>query len=77
MNIERANLIMIDLEGFEINVLDALRAFLTKSRPVRWIKISAETPGRRIVLLELKSYLSGDYHYLRARSIHCRRLKNF
>ena len=69
LGIERADLVKIDVEGFEIDVMDGLKAFLTRSRPVLWIEISAEAPGRRIDLPKLQSYLSGDYRYFRAQSV--------
>lgn len=66
LGIEDADLVKIDVEGFEIDVMNGLRPFLKKARPVLWIEISAETPGRRIDLPQLKSYLTGEYRYFRA-----------
>ena len=68
LGIEHADLIKIDVEGFEIDVMEGLKDFLTASRPVLWVEISAEAPGRRIDLPRLKSYLSGDYRFYLAQA---------
>lgn len=66
--ITAADLIKIDVEGFEMDVLDGLRTFLEHARPVLWIEISATTPGRRIDAKKLRGLLSGSYRFFYARS---------
>ena len=63
LGIEQTDLIKIDVEGFEIDVMEGLSSFLAASRPILWVEISAEAPGRRIDMPRLKSYLSGDYRF--------------
>lgn len=62
-------MIKIDVEGFEIDVMEGLSSFLAVSRPVLWVEISAEAPGRRIDMPRLKSYLSGDYRFYLAQAV--------
>lgn len=69
LGIDRADLVKIDVEGFEFDVMDGLKPFLATARPVLWIEISAEAPERRIDLPRLKSYLSGEYRYFRAEAL--------
>ncbi|MGB0632253.1 MAG: FkbM family methyltransferase [Alphaproteobacteria bacterium] len=69
LGIDRADLIKIDVEGFEIDVMEGLRTFLSTSRPLLWIEISAESPARWIDLPKLKSYLSGKYRFFRAQPV--------
>jgi FkbM family methyltransferase len=64
-----ANLIKIDVEGFEIDVMDGLRAFLARARPVLWIEISATEPDRRVDSEKLRALLSGSYRYFLARPV--------
>lgn len=61
--IDSASLIKIDVEGFELDVLTGLKAFLAHTRPVLWVEISATTPGRRVDMKLLRSVLSGDYRF--------------
>lgn len=69
LGIDRADLIKIDVEGFEIDVMEGLKSFLSASRPLLWVEISAEKHGRRIDLPRLKSYLSGEYRFFRAQPV--------
>ena len=69
LGIEQPDLIKIDVEGFEIDVMEGLSSFLAASRPVLWVEISAEAPGRRIDMPRLKSYLSGDYRFYLAQAV--------
>ena len=69
LGIERADLIKIDVEGFEIDVMEGLRAFLSGSRPVLWVEVSAEASGRRLDLARLQSYLAGEYRFFRAQPV--------
>lgn len=69
LGIERADLVKIDVEGFEIDVMEGLKKFLATSRPVLWVEVSADAPGRRIDLPKLKSYLPGEYRYFLARAV--------
>ncbi len=64
--IDGADLIKIDVEGFEKDVMSGLRRFLEKCRPVLWIEISATEPGRRVDLDYLRDCLTGDYRFCRA-----------
>ena len=69
LSIADADLIKIDVEGFEMDVMTGLKPFLAKSRPILWIEISAESPGRRIDLPKLQSFLPGEYRFFRAQPV--------
>ena len=58
-----ADLIKIDVEGFEKDVIGGLRRFLERCRPMLWIEISATTSGRRIDIQYLRDCLEGDYRF--------------
>jgi len=58
-----ADLIKIDVEGFEKDVIGGLRRFLERCRPMLWIEISATTSGRRIDIQYLRDCLDGDYRF--------------
>lgn len=61
-----ADLIKIDVEGFEKDVIGGLRRFLERCRPVLWIEVSATASGRRVDIDYLRDCLNGDYRFLRA-----------
>lgn len=65
--IATADLIKIDVEGFEMDVLTGLKPFLQRVRPVLWVEISATTPERRVDLDILRHCLSGAYRFYCAR----------
>ena len=64
--IEAANLVKIDVEGFELDVLTGLQSFLKMARPILWVEISARTPGRRLSISRLRDFLAGEYCFYRA-----------
>lgn len=64
--IAKADLIKIDVEGFEKDVLGGLRRFLERCRPILWVEVSATGPGRRVDLDYLRDCLTGDYRFYRA-----------
>jgi FkbM family methyltransferase len=64
--IVHADLIKIDVEGFEKDVIGGLRRFLERCRPVLWIEVSATTPGRRVDIAYLRTCLKGEYRFYRA-----------
>lgn len=61
-----ADLIKIDVEGFEKDVIGGLRRFLERCRPVLWIEVSATASGRRVDIDYLRDCLNGDYRFFRA-----------
>jgi FkbM family methyltransferase len=61
--IGNASLIKIDVEGFDLDVLTGLKAFLARTRPVLWVKIIATAPGRPVDMKMLRGVLSGDYRF--------------
>jgi FkbM family methyltransferase len=61
-----ADLIKIDVEGFEKDVMGGLRRFLERCRPVLWIEVSATAPGRRVDIDYLRDCLNGEYRFYRA-----------
>lgn len=64
-----ADLVKIDVEGFEIDVMDGLRSFLAQARPILWIEISASAPDRRVGTEKLREFLSGPYRFFYARRV--------
>lgn len=61
-----ADLIKIDVEGFEKDVLAGLRRFLERCRPILWVEVSATGEGRRVDLDYLRDCLSGEYRFYSA-----------
>lgn len=61
-----ADLIKIDVEGFEKDVLAGLRRFFERCRPILWVEVSANGEGRRVDLDYLRDCLSGDYRFYSA-----------
>jgi FkbM family methyltransferase len=61
-----ADLIKIDVEGFEKDVIGGLRRFLERCRPVLWVEISATASGRRVDIDYLRDCLNGTYRFYMA-----------
>ena len=66
LGIDDVDLVKIDVEGFELEVMTGLKAFLQKCRPVVWVEVGAADADRRLDTETLKGFLGGDYRLYRS-----------